>query len=132
MSYDRTKVDLTNCDREPIHIPGSVQPHGAMVVVDDETGLVSFVSANVNEFLGDTNRDYNGAELADVVGAGVAHNVANAVAKAGSGQIAAVVLKADMVTAVSLRTLPFTVMKVEHSLSSNARLHWRIPRSPFT
>ena len=96
LSYDRTKVDLTNCDREPIHIPGSIQPHGAMVVVDDETGLVSFVSANVNEFLGDTNRDYHGTELADVVGASVAHNVANAVAKAGSGQIAAVVLKADM------------------------------------
>lgn len=96
MSYDRTTVDLTNCDREPIHIPGTIQPHGAMVVVDDETNLVSFISANISEYLGDTNRDYNGAELADVVGSGVAHNVANAVAKAGVGQIAGVVLKAEL------------------------------------
>ncbi len=28
------KADLSNCDREPIHIPGSVQPHGALLAVD--------------------------------------------------------------------------------------------------
>lgn len=27
-------ADLSNCDREPIHIPGSVQPHGGLLVVD--------------------------------------------------------------------------------------------------
>ncbi len=26
-------ADITNCDREPIHIPGSVQPHGALLAV---------------------------------------------------------------------------------------------------
>ena len=30
-------VDLTNCDREPIHISGSVQPHGALLAVDPKT-----------------------------------------------------------------------------------------------
>lgn len=30
----RNQVDLTNCDREPIHIPGAILPHGAMLVVD--------------------------------------------------------------------------------------------------
>ena len=33
MSETQT-VDLTNCDREPIHIPGSIQPHGALLAVD--------------------------------------------------------------------------------------------------
>ena len=27
-------ADLTNCDREPIHIPGSIQPHGALLALD--------------------------------------------------------------------------------------------------
>jgi light-regulated signal transduction histidine kinase (bacteriophytochrome)/CheY-like chemotaxis protein len=27
-------VDLTTCDREPIHIPGAILPHGAMLVLD--------------------------------------------------------------------------------------------------
>ncbi|MGY4298027.1 light-regulated signal transduction histidine kinase (bacteriophytochrome) [Bradyrhizobium sp. i1.4.4] len=26
-------VNLTNCDREPIHIPGSVQPFGFLLTV---------------------------------------------------------------------------------------------------
>ncbi|WP_246617967.1 HWE histidine kinase domain-containing protein [Rhizobium populisoli] len=95
MSYDRSSVDLTNCDREPIHIPGSIQPHGAMIVVD-ETGTVSFVSENIHEFLGDTNREYPFSELSDVVGPQIAHDVANAVARAGAGQVAGVVLKADL------------------------------------
>ncbi|MGA8769410.1 MAG: hypothetical protein WB610_03365, partial [Rhodomicrobium sp.] len=27
-------ADITNCDREPIHSPGAVQPHGALLAVD--------------------------------------------------------------------------------------------------
>ncbi len=96
MSYDRSKVDLTNCDREPIHIPGSIQPHGAIVVLDEETGLVTFVSENVDDFLGSTNREYIGTELADVVGSKVAHDLGNAVARAGSSHIAGLVLKAQL------------------------------------
>ncbi len=33
----RDQVDLTNCDREPIHIPGAILPHGAMLVLDCAT-----------------------------------------------------------------------------------------------
>jgi len=28
-------VDLTNCDEEPIHIPGSIQPHGLLFVLKE-------------------------------------------------------------------------------------------------
>ena len=27
------QVDLTNCDREPIHIPGSIHPFGLLLVL---------------------------------------------------------------------------------------------------
>src|SRR4051812_41599315 len=30
-------VDLTACDREPIHIPGAVQPHGVLLVLARDT-----------------------------------------------------------------------------------------------
>lgn len=43
-------VDLTNCDREPIHIPGQIQSHGFLIVVDD-TDHISFFSDNVNTFI---------------------------------------------------------------------------------
>jgi light-regulated signal transduction histidine kinase (bacteriophytochrome) len=34
-------ADLTNCDREPIHIPGSIQPHGALLALDPATLTVA-------------------------------------------------------------------------------------------
>jgi len=40
------RVDLHNCADEPIHIPGSIQPHGALIFLTD-TGLVAGWSANV-------------------------------------------------------------------------------------
>ena len=33
----RDSVDLTNCDREPINIPGAILPHGAMLVLECHT-----------------------------------------------------------------------------------------------
>jgi light-regulated signal transduction histidine kinase (bacteriophytochrome) len=47
-----TQVDLTNCDREPIHQPGAIQQHGVLVVCDAETLAVSHVSENVATILG--------------------------------------------------------------------------------
>jgi light-regulated signal transduction histidine kinase (bacteriophytochrome) len=40
------RVDLQNCADEPIHIPGSIQPHGALLFLSD-AGLVEGWSANV-------------------------------------------------------------------------------------
>nr|AGU09947.1 Phytochrome region [uncultured organism] len=45
------EVDLTNCDREPIHIPGLIQPFGFLVACTSDW-LVSRVSANVAQFVG--------------------------------------------------------------------------------
>ena len=53
-------VDLTNCDREPIHIPGAILPHGAMLVLDPESLEVlqaagdceRLVGASVQELIG--------------------------------------------------------------------------------
>jgi light-regulated signal transduction histidine kinase (bacteriophytochrome) len=44
--------DLTTCDREPIHIPGSIQPHGVLIVVDARTRTILQVSENATDVLG--------------------------------------------------------------------------------
>jgi light-regulated signal transduction histidine kinase (bacteriophytochrome)/CheY-like chemotaxis protein len=88
----KPKVDLTNCDREPIHIPGSIQPHGAMLVCDQAEFRVRFFSENAGAVLGDAGRDPTGKALADVVGERIAHDVRNVAAKAGGPGIAGVLL----------------------------------------
>lgn len=45
-------IDLTNCDREPIHIPGLIQPHGVLLVMQESDFRVVQVSANVETLLG--------------------------------------------------------------------------------
>lgn len=70
-------VNLTNCDREPIHIPGSTQPHGCLIACDRVAVQVLRHSANVMEMLGLTCR-VNGANLSDIVGSEAAHSIRNA------------------------------------------------------
>jgi len=46
------EADLSNCEREPIHLAGSIQPHGALLVVREPDLLVLQASANAARFLG--------------------------------------------------------------------------------
>lgn len=43
------KVDLTNCDREPIHIPGSIQPHGFLLALLEPDLTIVQLSVNTGD-----------------------------------------------------------------------------------
>ncbi len=73
------EADLTNCDREPIHIPGSIQPHGAMLVYDIDRQIITHASSNATILLGE--RELIGARLDAAIGATPAHAVRNGAAK---------------------------------------------------
>jgi chemotaxis family two-component system sensor kinase Cph1 len=45
-------VDLSNCDLEPIHIPASIQPHGALLVLREPDLTITQASENVGELCG--------------------------------------------------------------------------------
>ena len=78
-------VDLTNCDREPIHIPGSIQPYGCLLACDGSVGMVRRHSANAGAMLGITG-EINDCRLDDLIGEKPAHDIRNAIAKWGSQQ----------------------------------------------
>ena len=44
-------LDLTNCDREAIHLLGSIQPFGALIAVDNDWQITA-LSQNVTELSG--------------------------------------------------------------------------------
>ncbi|MEJ8848848.1 GAF domain-containing protein [Variovorax rhizosphaerae] len=50
------QADLTNCERELIHLAGSVQPHGLLLVLQEPALTVLQASANVEQLLGITAR----------------------------------------------------------------------------
>jgi chemotaxis family two-component system sensor kinase Cph1 len=43
---NRDIVNLTNCEHEPIHIPGSIQPHGFLIAIKKKDYTIDFCSAN--------------------------------------------------------------------------------------
>ena len=61
-------VDLETCDREPIHLIGAVQPHGALVAVDRHSLVAEFASRNTAEFLGWAPEQILGRPLGDWIG----------------------------------------------------------------
>lgn len=86
-------LDLTNCDREPIHIPGSIQPHGVMLVCAPQGRTVEFASENAETLLGIPVAQIIGRKVADVLGEELTHRLANASAASGGSEIAGILLE---------------------------------------
>ncbi|WP_308210412.1 hypothetical protein [Mycolicibacterium sphagni] len=64
-----TPIDLDNCAREPIHIPGSIQPRGVLAVLHEPDFEVRPVSANVSKLLGKEVDAVLGRPLSTLIGA---------------------------------------------------------------
>ncbi|KTS14630.1 histidine kinase [Methylobacterium indicum] len=68
-------VDPSLCEREPIHIPGAIQPHAVLVAADVDSLAVVACSANVRDAL---DRDPLGLPLDTVLGAGLTGRIRDA------------------------------------------------------
>lgn len=58
-----------DCASEPIHIPGSIQPHGLLLTLSEPTLVVLQASANVNTVLGLGGESLCGQALGSLIGA---------------------------------------------------------------
>lgn len=66
------ELDLSNCDREPIHTPGSIQPHGFLLALsgpEDDLGarVVTHASESAATFLGRPLASILGATLGSLL-----------------------------------------------------------------
>ena len=65
-NYNNLKVDLSNCDSEPIHIIGRIQPHGFLLIMDQETLQVEQVSQNIGQYIEVTPENVLGKPVAAI------------------------------------------------------------------
>ncbi|WP_343343026.1 HWE histidine kinase domain-containing protein [Sphingomicrobium sp. XHP0239] len=72
-------VDLTNCDREPIHQLGAIQPIGFLLVLSTDWQVMRH-SANVRDFLPDLPEDLNGTRAQDFLSGEAIHTLRNRMA----------------------------------------------------
>ena len=62
------QADLANCDREPIQVPGSIQPHGLLLALAEPGLEVIQASFNVDSMLGMDARAVLGRAVDDLIG----------------------------------------------------------------
>jgi light-regulated signal transduction histidine kinase (bacteriophytochrome) len=79
MTSPELPVDLTNCDREPIHLLGAIQPAGFLVALSADL-MIARVSANIEAFLGVPPEQLIGEPFARFVDAGLLHALRNRLA----------------------------------------------------
>lgn len=66
--WNPAQVTVDNCEREPIHTPNAIQPHGALVAFEEETGLVLHASANLGQWFPGAAHSAVGRLLPEVLG----------------------------------------------------------------
>jgi light-regulated signal transduction histidine kinase (bacteriophytochrome)/ActR/RegA family two-component response regulator len=59
-------MDLTQCACEPIHIPGAIQPQGALVALLAQSGKISHASANLAQIVGHAAASVLGRQFSDL------------------------------------------------------------------
>jgi light-regulated signal transduction histidine kinase (bacteriophytochrome)/ActR/RegA family two-component response regulator len=72
------RVDLSNCEAEPIHIPGAIQPHGLLLVCNDADLVITQVATNVSAHLGKTPQAVLGRKVTELFDVASARNLTSA------------------------------------------------------
>jgi len=80
---NRDLVTLANCAEEPIHIPGSIQPHGCLLAVSVSDLRIDYCSGNTKDFIGLDYKQLLGKTLDEVFGKKSANSIRNYVVTMG-------------------------------------------------
>ena len=81
------KATVDNCEREPIHIPGSIQPSGALIAFEPAVGSILHASGNLAAWLPVGNLPVKGRALSDLVGEPAYERVARALTGRAGGPV---------------------------------------------
>lgn len=69
-------MDLTQCDREPIHIPGAIQPHGLLLIASAHDLVVIGGAGDIEARIADA---WNGQPVTDLLGVETAAKLASCI-----------------------------------------------------
>lgn len=81
LSEEQLKKALDNCASEPIHIPGSIQPHGFLIVFSPDTHIITHCSDNIAAFIQQSPDAVINRSVQDVFGPDTAQIIVSATTK---------------------------------------------------
>lgn len=74
---NRDIVNLQNCESEPIHIPGSIQPHGVLLALNPNSYVIEYCSSNVSSYFDTLPANVLNKPLHSLLGDEQAHKIAD-------------------------------------------------------
>jgi diguanylate cyclase (GGDEF)-like protein/PAS domain S-box-containing protein len=105
-TYTNDPIDLNNCDKEPIHIPGFIQPHGVLLAVTtNNIPTIVQCSQNTEEHLGLTTQEVLGLPLEHLLGK---DNIRQVLARTFSASVTSDLQYMDLTINVSGNAQVFT------------------------
>jgi chemotaxis family two-component system sensor kinase Cph1 len=122
--HEEAATDLKDgCEREPVHIPGSIQPHGVLLVLNQADELILQAAGDVGSFLG-FDEQVRGRALNDVLG----HSLSDLMASSGATLQTEPTYIGTIVTSAGAPSLALTahlvdavaVVEVEHAVEPRA------------
>ena len=78
-------VDLTNCDREPIHLLGNIQPFGFLISASRTEWTIEHASRNIKDWLGVTPAEIIGRPVELLLGRELVHDIRGKLQRAIAG-----------------------------------------------
>ncbi|CAL66924.1 ATP-binding protein [Christiangramia forsetii] len=77
------KVDLSSCEKEPIHIIGTSQAHGVIVAYDRKSSKITQIGENCKELFGISAEDLLGQGLESIFSKNVTQRITNSLKEDG-------------------------------------------------
>src|SRR5690606_477086 len=109
---ERIATSLTNCDMEPIHIPGSIQPYGFMIIADSNGRIVGHAG-----YQGDSSALQN-SSLVDHIGYDFARALDSDLPKTGFKVLGDIEWKGQVHDVIAFRSGPYTVLELTEADSA--------------
>ncbi|HKJ48423.1 MAG TPA: ATP-binding protein [Christiangramia sp.] len=73
------KVDLSSCEKEPIHIIGATQSHGVLVACDKVTGTITQIGENCKDIFGIPAEELLGNGIGSLLGSDLSKQLQNTI-----------------------------------------------------
>ena len=115
MSEIASHIDLSSCDREPIHIPGSIQPHGVLLVTETGSPSVLQVAGETERILGRNIGAIRDQTIAELLGPGPAALVASAQVASEPVYLGSVVVAGNMLCLTAHDRDGMRILEIEPS-----------------
>jgi len=110
-------VDLSSCEKEPIHIIGSTQSHGLLIAAQPETGSIIQAGANAENIIGISTKKLLESNLLDILPEGLFTRIKNAISQENNLEVEQVTIKGQNFTVIPHLGKELLILDIEPAQS---------------